>query len=169
MNDGTQNGHGQPLFKTEYCNLPVSVPVEWRDFLQNAADELGTSRNSAFCMALKLGGPMLKAHVLNMRRAIRSNCAAIAAGKAAFSKILDSPAFRAGVVGLKHGRTKSATRLAGHRPGGQRQTHSKRAGSPQSPGRCAESQTVRTRQSGTGGQAGTDRRAGATASQKGRA
>jgi len=49
----------KPLLKTEYVNLPLSIPAPWREFFDKHASQLGISRNAALCLALKLGGPIL--------------------------------------------------------------------------------------------------------------
>ncbi len=50
----------KPLIKTEWKNLPLSVPAPWKEFFDNYAQKLGVSRNAALCLALKLGGPILE-------------------------------------------------------------------------------------------------------------
>ncbi len=49
----------KPILKTEYVNLPLSIPAPWREFFDEHASRLGISRNAAICLALKLGGPIL--------------------------------------------------------------------------------------------------------------
>jgi len=49
----------KPILKTEYVNLPLSIPAPWREFFDEHASRLGISRNAALCLALKLGGPIL--------------------------------------------------------------------------------------------------------------
>ena len=69
------------LFKTEYTNIPLSIPLPWREFFDQKAETLGISRNAAFCIALKFGGPMLD-HMIGQGKAMliaacgnpRGNC-----------------------------------------------------------------------------------------------
>jgi len=53
----------KPILKTEYVNLPLSIPAPWREFFDQHASKLGISRNAALCLALKLGGPILEKFV----------------------------------------------------------------------------------------------------------
>jgi hypothetical protein len=77
------------LLKTEFCNIPLSIPVQWRDFFADKAATLGISRNAAFCMALKFGGPMLDEMISQARRSIEAACGKCPPSKT--SEILDSP------------------------------------------------------------------------------
>jgi hypothetical protein len=63
-----------PLLKTEYCNMPLSIPVPWKQFFERQAAVLGVSRNSAICLALKLGGPVLESYVSTLRKNLRKLC-----------------------------------------------------------------------------------------------
>lgn len=76
-----------PLFKTEFANLPVSIPEPWKKFFDRIAANLGVSRNTAVCLALKLGGPMLQTHVVMMGEMLRAECERISKEKG-ISKIL---------------------------------------------------------------------------------
>jgi len=53
--------------KKEYLNFPASVPVGWARDMESHAETLGISRNAAFCLAVKMGAPILSAHVRTMR------------------------------------------------------------------------------------------------------
>jgi hypothetical protein len=77
------------LLKTEYCNIPLTIPKPWREFFQKRASTLGISRNAAFCMALKFGGPMLDEMISQARRSIHAACGNSAPLKT--SEILGTP------------------------------------------------------------------------------
>jgi len=62
----------KPLLKVPYVNIPVSVPEDWRDFFDDQARFLGISRNAAFCLAMKLGAPILEKYGEAMRREVRA-------------------------------------------------------------------------------------------------
>jgi hypothetical protein len=66
-----------PLFKTEYCNMPLSIPVPWKVFFEQHAQILGVSRNSAICLALKLGGPVLERYVSSLKASLRKICSQV--------------------------------------------------------------------------------------------
>jgi hypothetical protein len=78
------------VFKTEFVNLPISIPGPWRDFFDQTAASLGISRNAAVCLALKIGGPILQQHVQVMREQLRDECRRIQRTKQV-SKILGLP------------------------------------------------------------------------------
>jgi hypothetical protein len=63
----------KPLLKTEWVNLPVSVPLPWRNFFDDYARKLGISRNAALCLALKLGGPILQRYFQVMGDELRDH------------------------------------------------------------------------------------------------
>lgn len=65
------------LLKVEQCNLPLSMPVEWREFFDQRAELLGISRNSALRMALKLGAPVLDSYVRAMKKGLEHECARV--------------------------------------------------------------------------------------------
>lgn len=79
------------LEKIEWANLPVSVPKPWLDFFQSRSRQLGISRNAAIGLALKLGAPLLDAHVLLMGELIKENCRKITEQGGAISEILEPP------------------------------------------------------------------------------
>jgi len=78
------------LFKTEHVNLPVSIPSPWRQFFNHLAADLGSSRNAAICLTLKLGAPILAQHVITMRDQLRAECKRLQDTKQV-SKILGLP------------------------------------------------------------------------------
>lgn len=51
----------KPLLKTQYINVSLSIPQDWRDYFDKQAHLLGIGRNATLCMALKFGAPMLEA------------------------------------------------------------------------------------------------------------
>lgn len=67
----------KPLTKTNWANLPLSIPVEWKSYFEETAQILGGSRNQVMCMALKLGGPILGKYVEVMRSNMQKHCAEI--------------------------------------------------------------------------------------------
>lgn len=79
-----------PLLKTVFVNLPVSIPEPWRQFFDRTAGQLGCSRNAAICLALKLGGPLLSQHVVTMREQLRAECQRVKDARQV-SKILGLP------------------------------------------------------------------------------
>src|SRR2546425_417365 len=84
----------QSLYKVEWKNIPITVPVPVCEAFDQYADVLGTSRNSAINLALKFGGPLLAKYVEVMRRNLELECQRIdAVGTVpCFSEILGPPA-----------------------------------------------------------------------------
>lgn len=82
----------KPLLKTEYTNLPLSLPVAWRDFFDEVAETLGISRNAALCMALKFGGPMVDHMVGQARQSLKAACGNSASQET--SEILGTPSIK---------------------------------------------------------------------------
>lgn len=62
------------LFKTQYADVPLRIPKPWQQFFEKKAATLGISRNAAYCMALKFGGPMLDEMISQARRSILAAC-----------------------------------------------------------------------------------------------
>jgi hypothetical protein len=67
----------RPLIKTNWTNLPLSIPSEWKEYFEDTARILGGSRNQVMCMALKLGGPILGKYVEVMRDDLARHCQSI--------------------------------------------------------------------------------------------
>ena len=61
----------KPLLKTQYVNLPISIPEPWKEFFDQQARKLGISRNAAVCLALRFGGPILEAYFDTMKRRLQ--------------------------------------------------------------------------------------------------
>lgn len=76
-----------PLLKTEYCNLPISVPKEWKADIQEKARRLGISRNAAFCLIVRMGAPLVESHLQLMEKSLKQNCRKVAAGKMTIKKL----------------------------------------------------------------------------------
>lgn len=72
----------RPLLKTEFADLPVRIPCEWRDFFDLMAYRLNCPRNQAICMALKFGSPILERFVSLMESEIETRCELIGRLKA---------------------------------------------------------------------------------------
>jgi len=64
--------------KVIYKNIPATVPETWLREMEGHAETLGISRNAAFCLAVKMGAPILAAHVATMREVQRSICREVA-------------------------------------------------------------------------------------------
>lgn len=79
----------KPLLKTEYTNVALSLPKAWRDFFDKAAENLGISRNAAFCMALKFGGPMIDHMLTQAKQTLLAACGNCASSET--TKILGTP------------------------------------------------------------------------------
>lgn len=69
-----------PVSKTEWKNLPVSLPKSWVRHIEDRAKQLGVSRNAAFCLSLRFGAPILDAHLDLMRETLKEVCGKIATG-----------------------------------------------------------------------------------------
>lgn len=99
----------KPLTKTDWVNLPLSIPVPWRELFDTAAQTLGISRNAALCIALKLGGPLLHVYIQVMKDELKREHARIEAGVRSASEILGSPAEMPG-RGMKSGNERRTRR-----------------------------------------------------------
>lgn len=86
--------------KTEYVNIPISMPRDHVEEIRKMGVELGISRNAAFCYCVRAGAPLVRANTKRLSRSIRTACRKIAAGDKSLSKILGTPAnSKAGVTG----------------------------------------------------------------------
>jgi hypothetical protein len=82
----------RPLTKKDWVNMPLSMPIEWRDFFDDMAAQLGYTRNAMLCQALRFGGPILAKYTEVFKRGLKAECERIErmAGKEpkTFSEIL---------------------------------------------------------------------------------
>jgi hypothetical protein len=61
---------GDPLFKPDYVNLPITMPAAWRDSIDRNRSVLGLSRNAALCLCIKVGAVVLEKQALILRRTV---------------------------------------------------------------------------------------------------
>lgn len=78
-------------FKAEWVNVPISIRKDWLAEIQSKGRKLGMSRNAAFLFAVKLGAPLLQAHIELMEKTLLESCRKIADGKFFISEILGTP------------------------------------------------------------------------------
>ena len=112
------------LFKKQTVAMPLHLPADWNEFFLSLGRDLGTSRNSVLCMCIKLGGPILRAHVDKLKADLRATCGRVAGGEVSISQFLQSEQPAPVVVKVVHGNQASRNRnQTGNKNG-------KRAGNP---------------------------------------
>ena len=105
------------LFKKETKAIPLHVPADWDVFFLQLAADLGTSRNSVMCMCVKLGGPVLRAHVDRIRAGIRETCAGVASGAVSVSHFLREAEAVPVVVKVSGNGNENQAKRSGRKPG----------------------------------------------------
>jgi hypothetical protein len=63
-----------PALKTEWRNIPLSLPSLQASFYEDMATLLGISRNACLVLALRIGGPILHEHAESIKKSVQEAC-----------------------------------------------------------------------------------------------